>query len=216
MSDLVVGLLPAAIGFALSPLPLIALILVLFSRRARSNGPIFLLTLAVPVFFIPLAGGLIGQAAADPGDTASGGWFRLVFGVLLLVLAVMNLRKYNDTDAPEVFDKIDGMGVGAVLVLGLTATVLNPKNLALLLAAGEAMQTAELDGAALVTASAAFALLALLPFLAIVGYQLLGGESAARRLTSLKEVLLRNNHKVMFWVTGVLGTVFLAQAIPFG
>ena len=36
-------LLPLAIGIALSPVPIVAQILMLFGKRARSNGPAFML-----------------------------------------------------------------------------------------------------------------------------------------------------------------------------
>jgi hypothetical protein len=31
---------------------------------------------------------------------------------------------------------------------------------------------------------------------------------------SSEGVLLRNNHKIVFWITGLLGLVFLARSIP--
>ena len=38
MNEVVVGLVSSAIGFAISPISLIELILVVFSKRARVNG----------------------------------------------------------------------------------------------------------------------------------------------------------------------------------
>ena len=141
-------------------------------------------------------------------------WIQLAFGVVLLLMAAMNLRKYHDTDAPKVFDTIQNMGPGAVFVLALGVTLFNPKNLALLLSAGETMREASLETGQIVLVSALFTLLAMSPFLAVVGYQLLGGQAAERRLIAMKEALLRNNHKIMFWVTGVLGLLFLGRALP--
>ena len=217
MNEVVVGLVSSAIGFAISPISLIQLILVVFSKRARVNGIVFLLTLAVPLFLLPVLGATAVKAATggtEGGGGSAGVWIQLAFGAVLLLMAAMNLRKYNDTDAPKVFDTIQNMGPGAVFVLAIGVTLFNPKNLALLLSAGETMREASLETGQIVLVSALFTLLAMSPFLAVVGYQLLGGQAAERRLIAMKEALLRNNHKIMFWVTGVLGLVFVGRALP--
>ena len=65
MKDVLVGLVPSAIGFAISPISIIELILVVFSKRARINGIVFLLTLAVPLFLLPLLGATAVKAATE-------------------------------------------------------------------------------------------------------------------------------------------------------
>jgi len=215
VKDVLVGLLPSAIGFAISPISIIELILVVFSKRARINGIVFLLTLAVPLFLLPLLGATAVRAAASGSQTQGmNPWIQLAFGVVLLLMALVNLRSYNSTDTPKVFDTIEGMGPGAVFVLAIGVTLFNPKNLALLLSAGNTMRQADLTTGAVFIVSAAFTVLAMSPFLAVVGYQLFGGAKAADRLGLLKQSLLQKNHKIMFWVCGVLGAVFLAQALP--
>ncbi|TLM99316.1 MAG: hypothetical protein FDZ75_00360 [Actinobacteria bacterium] len=215
MNDVVVGLLSSAIGFAISPISLIELILVVFSRRARVNGAVFLFTLAVPLFAIPLLGATVVKSVASGSQTQGmNPWLQVTFGVLLLMMAVVNLRNYRSTDAPKVFETIQGMGPGAVFALALSVTLFNPKNLALLISAGNTMREASMSTGAIILACALFTVVAMAPFLAVVGYQLLGGEAAEKRLIVMKEALLRNNHKIMFWVTGVLGIVFVARALP--
>jgi threonine/homoserine/homoserine lactone efflux protein len=208
-------LLASAVAFAFSPIPIIELILVVFSRRARVNGVVFLLTVALPTFVIPLLGATLVKDAAGggSGDSGAGAWVNLAFGVLLLLLAVVNLRKYNDTSAPKVFGVIEGMGPGAVFGLAIGVTLVNPKNLALLLSAGETLREASLAGAQMLLAVALFTLVAMLPYLLVIAYQNLGGKDAAARLDSLKSTLLRNNHKVMFWVCLVIGLVMGGRGV---
>ncbi len=43
MGQAIGGSLPLAVGIALSPIPIIAVVLMLTSRRARVNGPVFVL-----------------------------------------------------------------------------------------------------------------------------------------------------------------------------
>jgi hypothetical protein len=209
------GLLPSAVAFAISPIPIIELILVVFSRRARVNGIVFLLTVGVPTFVIPVLGATLVRAATDGGDGGEGGagWVKLAFGVLLLLFAVVNLRKYRDEDVPKVFGAIDGMGPGAVFGLAIGVTLVNPKNLALLLAAGETMREASLTTGAMLLAVTAFTAVALSPYAAVIGYQAFGGASAAARLERLKSALLRNNHKIMFWLCLAIGLLMSVQAV---
>ena len=77
-----------AVGVAISPVPIIAVILMLFSQRARVNCPLFLLGW---VLALAVVSG-VAYALADQGDvaTSSGAsdtvaWGKIVFGVLFLV-----------------------------------------------------------------------------------------------------------------------------------
>ena len=61
--------LPIAVGVALSPVPIIAVILILVTPQARSNGPAF-----VPGWIGGLAIlGAVVMAVAGPADTAEAG-----------------------------------------------------------------------------------------------------------------------------------------------
>ena len=84
-------ILPLAVGVALSPVPIIAVALMLMSQRARLNGPVFVIGWLIGLAVI----GVIVLAVAGPGDASSHGkpatWvsvLKLVLGVLLLLLAV--------------------------------------------------------------------------------------------------------------------------------
>lgn len=57
-------LLPVALGFAYSPIPLVEMVLILFSRRALANGIVFLACIMAPVFRIPFIGATGQDAAA--------------------------------------------------------------------------------------------------------------------------------------------------------
>ena len=87
-------LLPLAVGVAISPLPIIAVILMLFSEHgARAKSVAFLLLWIVGIALglaLLVAIGSAGDLAtggADPGsDTV--GWIKVALGVLVLGLAV--------------------------------------------------------------------------------------------------------------------------------
>lgn len=82
--------LATAVGVALSPVPIIAVILMLTTPKARTNGPAFVigwLTGLACVGVVVLL--LTGPAtdAADAGPPAWAGWLKLVLGLLLLLIA---------------------------------------------------------------------------------------------------------------------------------
>ena len=142
-------------------------------------------------------------------------WIQLAFGVVLVLMALVNLRSYNSTDAPKVFDTIQGMGPGAVFVLALGVTLFNPKNLALLLSAGNTMREADLTTGTVVIVQRCVH--------ACSRCRRSSRSSAtscwvARRPPTARRAqdsrCCSNNHKIMFWVCAVLGAVFLVQSVP--
>ena len=64
MLDAVGDILPLAVGVALSPLPIIAVVLMLVGRRARANGPLFVVGWLVGLGIV----GTIVLAIAGPTD----------------------------------------------------------------------------------------------------------------------------------------------------
>jgi Kef-type K+ transport system membrane component KefB len=80
-------LLPLAIGIALSPLPIVAQILMLFGKRARSNGPAFMLgwVLALAIW------GSILLVVADAGKLGGGGTPTVISSVIKLLLGLLFL-----------------------------------------------------------------------------------------------------------------------------
>jgi len=84
-------ILPLAVGVALSPVPIIAVALMLMSQRARLNGPLFVIGWLIGLAVI----GVVVLAVAGPGQASSHGqpatWvsvLKLVLGLLLLLVAV--------------------------------------------------------------------------------------------------------------------------------
>jgi hypothetical protein len=89
MGDLWATMLPAAIAVAVSPTGIIEMILVLFSARARVNAIVFLASVMVSVFLLPLLGASIlgATVASDTAATspsAAKAWVLIGLGVLLV------------------------------------------------------------------------------------------------------------------------------------
>src|SRR5262245_53752990 len=98
--------LTLAAGVAISPAGIIAVILVLFSRRARVKGPLFLLgwvgalgVLSAVVYAIS------NQSNAGSSNTSSDSvsWLKIALGVGLILLARREFRKRPKPGAaPEI------------------------------------------------------------------------------------------------------------------
>jgi hypothetical protein len=214
MFDIVSGLVPAAIGVALSPAALIELILVLFSKRARVNGLVFVVTLMVSIFAIAAIGAFAMKVTTDDSTdqpSTAKGIVLLVLGVLALLIAWRNWTRRTDTSVPKMFDTIANMGPGAVFVLAVGAVPLNPKNLVMVLAAGAQAAASGETTATVVTALVVFTLLAASPFLVAIGYVLIAGDGAQERLGVVRDWLMSHNRLIMAIVLGVLGVVIVGQ-----
>jgi Sap, sulfolipid-1-addressing protein len=214
MLNIVSGLIPAAIGVALSPTALIELILVLFSKRARTNGVVFVTTLIVSVMAVAAIGAFAIKVTTDDTSdqpSTAKGIVLLIVGALALVVAWKNWTGRHDTSVPKVFDAITNMGPAAVFVLALGAVPMNPKNLVMVLAAGAQAGASGEPTATIVWALVVFSVIATAPFLVAIGYVLVAGDSAQQRLGIVRDWLMSHNRLIMAIVLGVLGLVILGQ-----
>ncbi|HEY2650819.1 MAG TPA: GAP family protein, partial [Solirubrobacteraceae bacterium] len=130
--------IPFAVGVALSPVPIIAVVLMLASAKGPVSGPAFL---AGWVLGLAVLGTIVLLAASGAGATNSGApanWvsiLKLVLGVLLLALAVKqwNGRPEEGIEPKlpawmktiDTFSPIRSASIAAVL------SSINPKNLIL-------------------------------------------------------------------------------------
>ncbi len=213
MSVTLAALIPVAIAVAVSPAPMIELILVLFSRRRAPNSIAFVLTLVLSTA-AALALGAAGQQASgsEGGGTGRGAGIALaVLGVLLLVVGIRNWRNRADTSEPKVFQKVSGMGPAAAAFLAFGAVFANPKNLVLLVAAGQTIDAS--DSASKLLVGALFVLLATAPYTFATGYALLGGDRANANLDRARAWLVAHNRMIMGIICGLLGLVLAGKGL---
>lgn len=212
MDNTLLTLIPTAIGIAISPVPLMELILVLFSKRRTTNTLAFVGTLLASTAVLLFIGAQGGQAIA--GDDASGpstgaGVLFAVLGALLLAVGVKNWRNRADTSEPKVLSTISGMGPLPVAFLAFGTVFVNPKNTVLLLTAGQAIGRSE---ASLGTA-AVFVLVATAPYLLAAGYSLFGGAAAQQRLDAFRVWLVGRNRAIMGVLCFALGALLVLKGV---
>jgi len=204
----------SALAFALSPVPLLELILVVMSKRRTVNTIVFVLAL-VALTAVGVVIGLAGQeTTSDEAGTSTGvGVVMLLLGLVLLAVAARNWRNRADTSEPAVLARISEMGPVPVALLAGGATLLNPKNLVVLVAAGQAIAAAGPSGGSAAAVVAVFVLVATLPYTATAVYAVLGGAGAVARLEVCRSWLVGHNRLIMSVVAAVLGLVVLGKGL---
>src|SRR5262245_39332863 len=184
-------LLPSAVGVAISPVPIIAVILMLGTPKAKSNGPAFgvgwVLGLTVVSVIVVLVAG--DSDNPDSGASTAVNWVKVIIGVLFLVLAVAQWRKRPrpgvEPQVPKWMAMIDRFNAGKSLGLGALLSAGNPKNLALTLAAAATIAQAGLDGGETTVAIMVFVVIGSITVVGPVLFYLFAPTKAATSLESI-------------------------------
>jgi threonine/homoserine/homoserine lactone efflux protein len=220
MGDAIGQVLPFAVGVALSPVPIIAVVLMLGTPRARSNGPAFILGWLVG---LTLAGTIVllvssGADASESGEPATWvGVLKLVLGALLLLVALKQWRDRprGDADAslPGWMRTIDHFTPGRAVAMGVALSAINPKNLLLTVGAATAIAHTGIGTGDQAVALAVFVLVAMLgPALPVAIYFLMG-ERATQILDDLKEWMGQNNTTIIAVLCVVIGAKLIGDGI---
>lgn len=219
LSDAIGELLPAAVAVALSPIPIVAIVLVLDGPRARGSGPAFALGWVVGLTTVSALVVFIASAASDPGsDTATGiNWFMAGIGLLFLVMAAQQWKKRpkrgETPEMPGWMASINSVSPAKAVLLGMALSGANPKNLALTFAASAAIANAELDGADTAIAITAFVAIGSITVVGAVAFYLATPARAARPLATVKEFMANNSAVIMMVILLLLGVKILGDAI---
>ena len=213
-------LLPFAIGVALSPIPIIAIILMLLSARAGANGASFLVGWVVGVagastVLIVVSASLRSGSNGAPSTSSS--VIKLVAGIGLLLLARRSIRKRpkpgEAAELPKWLTAIDTLTPGRAAALGVLLSALNPKNLLLIAGAMVTLSQYHLAVGDVVIVITVFVLVAVSTVAAPVVIFVAGGARAQDRLDATRGWLSQNNATVMAVLLLVIGVVLIGKGI---
>jgi threonine/homoserine/homoserine lactone efflux protein len=220
VGDAIGQVLSLGVGVALSPVPIIAVVLMLGTPRARANGPAFVLGwvigLAVVGTIVLLAAS--GADASESGEPAT--WvsiLELVLGCLLALLAVKQWRgrphEGDEAALPKWMQAIDTFAPGTALGMGALLSGVNPKNLLLTLGAASAIAQTGIDTGEQAVALAVFIAIGTLgPGLPVAIYFVLGARAKVV-LDELKLWMATHNAAIMAVLCLVIGTKLIGDAI---
>jgi hypothetical protein len=214
-------LLPLAIGIAISPVPIIACILILFSARARVNGPLFLVGWVVGVAAVTTVVLLVSDStgAADPpaSGPSIGDLVTLLLGLGAIALGIKQWRSRpaagEEAELPSWMSAIADFPPVRALGFGVLLSALNPKNLAFAVAAGVIIDGAAAAGGSAAAMVVLFVVLASLSIAVPVAYMLVGGDGARRTLEGWRAWLTAHNAAVMTVLFVVIGAKFLGRGL---
>jgi threonine/homoserine/homoserine lactone efflux protein len=220
MADAIGQVLAFGVGVALSPIPIIAVVLMLGTPRGRVNGPMFLLgwVLGLAVVGTIVLVAASGASANDAGEPATWvAWTMLVLGVLLLLVAVRQWRGRPQGDdvaaLPTWMRTIDRFTPPRALAIAVALAGVNPKNLLLTVGAATAIAQTGVDTADQAVALAVFILVGTLgPALPVMIYFALGAR-AKHILDELKLWLGANNAAIMTVLCLVIGAKLIGDGI---
>jgi hypothetical protein len=215
------AILTFAIGVAISPVPIIAVVLMLFSDRAKVNGPAFLvgwvLSLAVvsTVIYVLAHDGNVATSSTA-SDSVS--WGKIVLGVALLALARRNWRKRPapgaEAEMPKWLASVESVSPVKAFGLAVVLAAVNPKNLILTAGAAAGLAQLGLSTSDAIVGIAVFVVIASLTIVGPVLYALFGGEKARTSLNSAKAWLTAHNAAVMAVLFLVFGVDLIAKGLP--
>jgi Sap, sulfolipid-1-addressing protein len=210
-----------AVGVAISPIPIIAVILMLFSARARVNGAAFLAgwilslaALSTVVYVLAHDGNVATSTTAD--DTVS--WGKIVLGAGLVMLALRNWRKRPapgaEPEMPKWMEAVDRMSPAKAFGLAVVLAAVNPKNLLLTLGSATGLAQLGLSTSEAIVSTAVFVVVASLSIAVPVAYAVFGGATAKDTLDSAKTWLTANNAAVMAVLFLIFGVDLIAKGLP--
>ena len=212
--------LPFAIGIALSPIPIIGVVLMLSTPRAGPNGIAFLLgwvlgLAAVATAVLLISNGAGASEGGGPADWVSG--LKLALGLGLLAVATKTWggrpRPGEEAKLPGWMESVDHFGPQRALGLGIALSALNPKNLILVLGAAAAIAEVGLDAGQDAVALAVFVALATLGPGIPVAIHLTMGERSERLLGDLRAWMARHNAAIMAVICLVIAAKLVGDGI---
>jgi Sap, sulfolipid-1-addressing protein len=213
-------ILPFAVAVAVSPVPIIGVVLMLATPRARTNGPAFLLgwTAGLAILgtvVLVLASGADASNHGQPADWVN--ILKLLLGALLLLVAARQWRSRTrggeKAKLPKWMQKIDSFAASKALGMGALFATVNPKNGLMTIGAAAAIAQTGISAGAQAGTLAVYIVIATLGVAApVVLYFALGSRSAAI-LEELKDWMAHNNAAIMAVLLLVIGAKLTGDGI---
>jgi threonine/homoserine/homoserine lactone efflux protein len=220
MGEVIGDVLPSALGVAISPVPIIAVILLLLAPNARAASVAYLVGWVVGITVAVVVVSLVinpvdSSKPNNPSTFAS--VLKLVLGVLFLLMALRSWRSRpragHEVTMPSWMTTIADFDAPKALGLGLLLSAVNPKNLAMCIAAGASIGGEADDGSSAVVGVVVFVVLASLSIaVPVLGY-LVAQERMRGPLDELRQWLTAHNSAVMSVLLLVLGVSSVGKGI---
>ena len=220
MQQAIGELLPLAVAVSISPLPIIAMVVLLMSPHARTSTPAFMLgwvaSIATVLGITTLLSGVVGGGHGG-GPSPVVAVIKLVLGLAMLAMAWHEWRARpkpgQRAELPHWLTAVQNMRPLAAAGTGFGIYAANPKNLTVGVSAGVLFHSFGLVAGSALIVGAVYVLVAsstvVLPILAFM----LAQEKVKPWLNELQGWLEQHNAAVMAVLLSVIGTVMLGKGI---
>ncbi|QTV80509.1 GAP family protein [Microbacterium sp. NIBRBAC000506063] len=218
MNGVIGDILPMAMGVAITPVSVLATLLLLLSQEGRRRSLPFalgwLLGIAIIMTVFVVATLVLKDVlTGDPKPVL--GSIQLVLGSLLLIRAVRlwAIRRSQDADWPKWMSTIDEAGAGAAALRGLHQVTANTKNLLLTASAAAVIVDATLGVGPSATVIGVFTAIAGVSVLVPLVAGLAASDRARPALAAARVWIVRQYAGVMTVVLLLMGSVVLGKGI---
>jgi threonine/homoserine/homoserine lactone efflux protein len=212
--------LPSAVGVAISPLPIVAVVLMLVTPRGRVNGPLFVVGWCVG---LGVVGAIVLAVAGGAGATDGSGpatWVDVLFLILGLGLIVLALKQWRgrphgaeEPPTPKWMGALDAFTPVKAGGAGVVLSALNPKNLLLAVAGAAAIAQTGISTGKQAGAYIVFVAIASIGVAAPVVIAFALGDRSRTVLDELKAWLAHNNAVIMAVLLLIIGVKLIGNAV---
>jgi hypothetical protein len=214
-------ILTPALGVALSPFPIVAVILMLSSDRAKIKGIAFvagwMLGLVAVVGLLLVIAHRSGIESTDDGPSTTASVVRLLAGIGLVVLA---LRKWgsrpgkDDTPPmPKWMASLEQATPVSAIAFGAGLSGLNIKNLMFNIVAGTAIASSGASTSGEAVAWVLYILMASVTVIVPLAWYLIAPATASARLEGTRAWLIHNSSLMVAMLLLVIGVSQIGEAI---
>jgi threonine/homoserine/homoserine lactone efflux protein len=217
LNEAIGGLLPSALAIALSPIPIVAVVLVLGGSKAATAGPAFAAGWIAGLLCVSVVVVLLLSGVSGSGEDTGIDWFNVAVGVLFLLMAAKQWTKRTkpgqEPTQPGWMATMDSATTPRAALLGAALSGANPKNLALTLTAAASISEAGLDAGQTAISLAVLIALGSLTVTGSVLFYMIDADRAARPLAAVKQFMSDNNTVIMMVVLLLLGAKLIGDGL---
>lgn len=234
MGSLLLSLTPLALGALMSPLAVVAVVVVLLSRRPGANGVALLMGWLVGIVLVLVVGFFLAAALAGRQRSDPPLWvelLRVVIGVVLIGAGVVVWRRKQAAirqmahaqrpadvvaaapQLPGFLKSVAEFQPGRCLLLGAALFVVNPVDFACALGAGVDIAVADVPTPSAVVATLLFIVVAILPIAVPVGVYLVQGQAADPFLNRLRQWIANNTTALNAGMLVLIGVIQLVKGL---
>lgn len=219
MGEAIGQTLPLTIGLLASPMPIVAVVMMLTSKTALANGIAFVVGWVIGIGALGTLVLLVSAPASDSGGEQPT-WLsvlKLILGAGLLFLAFRQWRNRPAEGAapepPKWMAAIDTVAPPKAFGLAVLLGAVNPKNLLIVVSAATTIAHATGDRGEQLVALVVFTVLASAGVATPVVIYLAMGSGAPALLDRLRTWLVAHNTAILLVLLVVLGTKLIGDGV---